>query len=302
MRGQIICFLTIWIINCIISLVYLFFTYLRKEEKQHSCLIKAILCILCPVVGLLFFGLSYLLFRLFFSEPVDLDDVVFSKDRVKSYVRPDEERERNMVPLEEAIEIMDKENLRDVMMNVLRGDIRKSLTSISLALNSEDTETAHYAASVLQDALNDFRDNVDKQFEMVKMGDENSAAVAEALLGYMDQVLRQNVFTDIEQEELTEVMDETGEILYEKNRDRFTPKLYEDLCLRTLAVKDYETCGKWCERAIFHYPEALPTYTCQLKLYFASGQKEKFFEVMEDLKKSPVVIDNETLELLRVFQ
>ena len=68
MRGQIICFLTIWIINCIISLVYLFFTYLRKEEKQHSCLIKAILCILCPVVGLLFFGLSYLLFRLFFSE------------------------------------------------------------------------------------------------------------------------------------------------------------------------------------------------------------------------------------------
>ena len=302
MRGQIICFLTIWIINCIISLVYLFFTYLRKEEKQHSCLIKAILCILCPVVGLLFFGLSCVLCRRFFLGPVELDDVVFSKGRVKSYERPDEERERNMVPLEEAIEIMDKENLRDVMMNVLRGDIRKSLTSISLALNSEDTETAHYAASVLQDALNDFRDNVAKQFEMVKTGDENSAAVAEALLGYMDQVLRKNVFTDIEQQELTEVMDETGEILYEKNRDRFTPKLYEDLCLRTLAVKDYETCGKWCERAIFHYPEALPTYTCQLKLYFASGQKEKFFEVMEDLKKSPVVIDNETLELLRVFQ
>lgn len=302
MRGQVICFLTVWVINCIISLVYLFFAYLRKEEKQYSCLLKTIVCILCPVVGLLFFGLSYLLFKLFYSEPVDLDDVVFSKDRVKTYVRPDEERERNMVPLEEAIEIMDKDNLRGVMMNVLRGDIRKSLTSISLALNSEDTETAHYAASVLQDALNDFRENVTKQYELVKQEEPESLEVAESLLGYMNQVLKQNVFTQIEQAELTQIMEDTGEILYARGRDRFTPKLYENLSLRSLAIQDYENCEKWCQRSIYHYPEALSTYTCQLKLYFANGQKEKFFEVMEDLKKSSVVIDRETLELLRVFQ
>lgn len=302
MRGQVICFLTVWVINCIISLVYLFFAYLRKEEKQYSCLLKTIVCILCPVVGPLFFGLSYLLFKLFYSEPVDLDDVVFSKDRVKTYVRPDEERERNMVPLEEAIEIMDKDNLRGVMMNVLRGDIRKSLTSISLALNSEDTETAHYAASVLQDALNDFRENVTKQYELVKQEEPESLEVAESLLGYMNQVLKQNVFTQIEQAELTQIMEDTGEILYARGRDRFTPKLYENLSLRSLAIQDYENCEKWCQRSIYHYPEALSTYTCQLKLYFANGQKEKFFEVMEDLKKSSVVIDRETLELLRVFQ
>ena len=302
MRGQVICFLTIWVINCIISLVYLFFAYLRKEEKQYSCLFKTIVCILCPVVGPLFFGLSYLLFKLFYSEPVDLDDVVFSKDRVKTYVRPDEERERNMVPLEEAIEIMDKDNLRGVMMNVLRGDIRKSLTSISLALNSEDTETAHYAASVLQDSLNDFRENVTRQYELVRQDDPESLAVAEDLLGYMNQVLKQNVFTQIEQAELTQIMEDTGEILYARGRDHFTPKLYENLSLRTLAVQDYENCEKWCQRSIYHYPDALSTYTCQLKLYFANGQKEKFFEVMEDLKKSSVVIDKETLELLRVFQ
>ena len=39
------------------------------------------------------------------------------------------------------------------MLNVIRGDYRNSLAAINLALNSEDSETAHYAASVLQDVL-----------------------------------------------------------------------------------------------------------------------------------------------------
>ena len=52
--------------------------------------------------------------------------------------------ERNMVSIEEALEVTDKKSLRTFMMNVIRGDYRKYLSSISLALNNEDTETAHY--------------------------------------------------------------------------------------------------------------------------------------------------------------
>ena len=55
-----------------------------------------------------------------------------------------------MVSIEEALEVTDKKSLRTFMMNVIRGDYRKYLSSISLALNNEDTETAHYAASILQ--------------------------------------------------------------------------------------------------------------------------------------------------------
>ena len=48
------------------------------------------------------------------------------------------------------------------MLNVIRGDLQDSLESIALALNSSDSETSHYAASVLRDELNDFRVNVQK--------------------------------------------------------------------------------------------------------------------------------------------
>ena len=49
------------------------------------------------------------------------------------------------------------------------------------------------------------------------------------------------------------------------------------------------------------YPDELASYTCRMKLYFAEQNREKFFETLETLKRSDVLIDNETLELIRIF-
>ena len=63
----------------------------------------------------------------------DLEDVIFSKERIKTHLKADEERERNMVPIEEALAVSDRKNLRMLMMNVIRGDLKDSLESIMLA-------------------------------------------------------------------------------------------------------------------------------------------------------------------------
>ena len=60
---------------------------------------------------------------------MDLSDVVFSKDHTETFLRPDEDVEKNMVSLEEALEVSDKKSLRTLMMNVIRGDYRNSLAS-----------------------------------------------------------------------------------------------------------------------------------------------------------------------------
>ena len=175
MTGHELLLIIILVCNTLVALIYLVWNLLRKKVKNRSCVFRTIVMILCPIVGPCFFLFSYLLFRIFFSSPVDLADVIFSKDRVSTFVHA-EESERNLVPLEEAIEITDTENLRTLMMNVVRGDIQKSLAAISLALNSSDTETAHYAASVLQDALNDFRMNVQKQYQMILSQDDSETS------------------------------------------------------------------------------------------------------------------------------
>lgn len=301
MTRELILFIVLLVVNLLVVIIYLAWNLLRKEEKRKSFIVKSIVMLFCPVVGLCFFVIGHVLFKTVFPESVDLEDVIFSKERVKTYIHADEERDRNIVPLEEAIEITDKDNLRVLMMNLVKGDIKQSLSKVAMALNSEDSETAHYAASVLQDALNDFRNTVQKSLKIIEADDARQLDYACTLVEYMDMVLKQHVFTDMEQRTYANTMHEVCELIYNKASERMISEYYEAVSIRLLEIGDYERSQKWCARAEYHYPNTLSTYTSQLKLYFTSGQRDKFFHVLEELKKSSIVIDNETLEMIRVF-
>ena len=309
-------FVIVWIINFIISVLYylwgaLFYVPARerqdKDEAEYlhdnrrTYLIRVIVMVLCPIIGPLFFLISHLIYMTIFRQEVDLEDVIFSKERVKTNAKADEERERNLVPLEEALAVSDKKNLRMLMLNVIRGDLQDSLESISLALNSEDSETSHYAASVLRDELNDFRVKVQKIYTDIKEEKPEQTDSEEMLIDYMNRILCQKVFTEIEQAKFVNIMVEAAESIYQKNASRMLPQRYEAVCLRLIEQKQFERADLWCERLAKQFPDELVAYTCRLKLYFKENDRDRFFLVMDQLKKSDIIIDNETLELIRVF-
>lgn len=303
------------IINIVFILLYLLVQLFRKKEKKRSCFLRAGVMFLCPIVGPLYFVFGYLFYGLFFLISVDLEDVIFSKGRTKGVLHANERKESNLVPLEEALVVTDSSEMRNLMLSVVETDFQKSLSSIILALESGDTETAHYAASVLQDALSRFRAHVAEQYNLIKEEDkeqkseaeeklekEQKLDLAEKLVDYMDQLLKQKVFTDMEQEHYVHMMDEICEYLYGEDVKRMTSGRYEAVCLRLLELEDYTGCEKWCVLARETYPNTLSSYSCLLKLYFSSGQREKFFDVIRELSSSSVVVDKETLELIRVFK
>ncbi|MCR4649815.1 MAG: hypothetical protein K5776_12140 [Lachnospiraceae bacterium] len=309
---DVVAFIILMVINTAVSVIYyllnkLIFNKNTEDEKEdhenkHGLEIRLIVMILVPVAGPLFFIGSWIIYRIFFSEEVDLEDVVFSKDKVKFNVRAEEEKERNLTSLEEAVEITDKRELRTLMMTVVSGDIKKFLSSINFALSSDDSETAHYAASVLQDALNDFRVNVAKQYKKMREDEDNKAIYAEGLTKYMNVILAQKVFIDMEQREYVSRLDEVSDIVFEEARERLNDEDMEQVALRLLEIDEYEKCEKWSDRIKMVYPEALSAYTCKLKLLFKMERKDEFFETIEELKSSSIVIDKETLELIRVFR
>ena len=68
MAKSMIVFLTILLINLLIVIIYLLWNIvLKKKENKRSFWIRAIVMVLCPVVGVLFFVVSHVLFILFFS-------------------------------------------------------------------------------------------------------------------------------------------------------------------------------------------------------------------------------------------
>ena len=309
-------FLLVLIINTVIAVIYFLVGILimvpvrgrkKKEETERlrdnrrTYLIRFIVMLLCPVFGIVFFFVSHLLFLTIFRRKVDLEDVVFSKERVRTQLKADEDRERNLVPIEEAIVINDNKSLREVMLNTVKGDIKDFLSAISMALDTEDSESAHYAASILSFELDEFRLEVERLYEEIKEEEPGETGAERKLLDYMNVILKQKVFTDLEQKRYVRMMADVAETFFEKNPLEITQEQYENVCLRLMEIREYEKSEKWCLRLSEQYPDQLSSYTCKLKLYFVIKNREAFFQTLDGLKASDVVIDNETLELVRIF-
>ena len=139
-------FLIVVLVNTIIAVLYFLISILfvvpvrnrkregedeRLHDNRRTCLLRCIVMLLCPVVGPLFFFMVHLFYLTVFRFQVELDDVMFSKGRVRTQLKADEEREMNVIPLEEAIAVNDRKSLRTAMLNVLKGEIKDSLSAIS---------------------------------------------------------------------------------------------------------------------------------------------------------------------------
>lgn len=301
MREQIILWSVLLAVNLCIVIVYLILCHMKQKEDKLSVWMKAAVMLLCPVAGPVFLLCAYIFYQLFMSQAMDLEDVIFSKDRVQTVLHPDEEMERNMVSIEEALAVTDKANLRNLMLNVVKGDYKNLLSAIALALDGEDSETAHYAASVLQDVLNDFRVRVQKEYPECFEETDGQAEKCLELIEYMNPILEQGVLTEMEQRTMVDKMEELGELLYNMYDVTISSSVFEMISMRLLEMKEYQKCRKWCMRAMDLYPMVLASYTCELKLYFSMNKKEEFFRVMGALRQSNIMVDNETLEMIRTF-
>ena len=313
-RHDLYILLAVLVINLILSLLYLLFCQLRKDKNRRSSGMRFAVMLLIPVAGILFFFFGWLYYHIFFHKKVDLAEVIFSKLRVRIDVKANENAERNLVPLEEAIAVTDKKNTRGLMMEVVRKNISDSLSTIALALKSEDSEVAHYGASVLQSALTTFREEVDKLMSLIREeerklkdpeGEESAAKLSaltdneHILIRELNAVLCQHVLTPMEQEYYVRKMNETAEMLYAHTA--VSAEEMEMLCLRLLEIGDADACTVWADRSAKDWPEALPSYTNRLRLYYRTGEREKFAKEMRDLMQSGVPADHKTLEMIRLF-
>lgn len=297
-------FIVVLILNTLIAVVYGIWNFIQcriREKSVKEYMIRMAIMLMCPVVGPMFFAVIKLIGVLFFRQNVDLADVIFSKERVTTYLHADEEQESNVVPIEEALVICDKGNLRNLMMNVVRGDVEESLASIALALNSDDSETSHYAATVLRDVLNDFRAHTQELFIVMNRNEKDSCEYACLLIEYMNGVLKQEVFQEAEQRSFVDMMEKACDYLYERDWRRLTPQYIGWLCNLFLKIQSYDKMKLWSDRGRDMYPDELIIYVCYLKYYFTVGKKKQFFEELDRLKQSDIVIDKETLELIRTF-
>ena len=171
MRKDVLAFWMILAVNTIVTIVYFIAARLSKRHVPGLAA-RCAAMLLFPVVGPLYFGVGWVLRKIFFHKPVELTDVIFSKEREKTLLKANEASESGVVPAGDAVTIVDRSNARTAVLEMLRHNVRSSFSGIFRALDSDDSEISHYAASMLQSELGKFRVVVQKIAEELEQTEE----------------------------------------------------------------------------------------------------------------------------------
>lgn len=292
---KIIC--VILLLNTAAALVF-WLTGLVKKRSRTKNTIEALVILLCPLVGPLYLLFSKLIDRLFFSNQIDRNIVSFSRSRRDSLTVPEEEEEMNLVPMSEALAVSHKTDQRRLLLQVLKTNSERSLGSVRLALESEDSETSHYAASAILDLTAKFEADAERMLKQVRENPDNLSATlncAEELNAF----LRQNVLSELEQKSYVYEAEGVYENLYLRHRERMESSHYLEITELLLRAGDIQAAEHWAERGMEEKELELDAYRAMLQVLYAKGDRQAFFQCLDKLKKSDVRFDEQMLEMIR---
>lgn len=305
-KQEVIVLAVILTINTMIAAGYLIYglAFRVKKEKDEKdpvrYVILSLFMLLCPVIGPAFLGFGNLFYHLFFDTSIDLAAITFSKKRVDVVERPNESDEINLIPMEEAIMINDKENLRNLLLTVLRGDVKKSINAVTKALNSSDSEASHYAASAIMDIMNEFQKTLQKFYAQMD-ADPNDTEVMVLYINYLSEMLGAGFLSELEEKTYIYSLQKVCERLFHADPTQLNPMHYTALISLLTKINDLQSSELWIQRFTTNYPDHIEMYRCALHHYFSIKDKIHFFEYMNRLKHSNIPIDNDMLELIRTF-
>lgn len=305
-KQEVIFLAVILTINTMIAAGYLIYglAFRVKKEKDEKdpvrYVILSLFMLLCPVIGPAFLGFGNLFYHLFFDTSIDLAAITFSKKRVDVVERPDESDEINLIPMEEAIMINDKENLRNLLLTVLRGDVKKSINAVTKALNSSDSEASHYAASAIMDIMNEFQKTLQKFYAQMD-AEPDDTEVMVLYINYLSEMLGAGFLSELEEKTYIYSLQKVCERLFHADPTQLKPMHYTALISLLTKINDLQSSELWIQRFTTNYPDHIEMYRCALHHYFSIKDKIHFFEYMDRLKHSNIPIDNDMLELIRTF-
>ncbi len=292
--------LVILILNSLIAMIVFIVALTRKREQRSTVLLLSWFLFIVPLFGLLYILLGRFISFLNRKKDVDMSDISFSQEREKLILPPDRETEMNFVPIQDAMAISDTASLRRLLLDTLRNNARRTISSVAVAMNSKDTETSHYAASIILDALSECRSAAQNMLEQMQKNPED-AEMSLLTLDYIHDILSMKIMNDVEQRSYVYILDHVAENLFTHNLWHLTATHYLWLTDMFLSVKDYNMADKWVTRAGAYRPNMLDTFKANLHLYYEQQNQTAFFDCLNELRDSEVIADEEIMSLFRLY-
>lgn len=289
------------VINLLIAIGILVYGLLNHKGRRCEFVTFAVLTFFCPVAMPLFLALTRLIEMPSRRKEVDMNDISFNKQREEAAQIADYATEMNYVSLSDAMRLSTTSELRKLLLNVMKYNAQKSLTSIADAINSPDTETSHFAASSIQDALSEFRATAQNFISEMHHYPED-VEINLMALDYIHHGLTLKIMTPIEQQSYIYTEDSVAENLFRHNVWFMLSEHYLWMVELMISINDLESAERWVNRSMTYRPTELSTYKARLRLYYARGSKEQFLGCIQEFRETNIKADQEMLELIRLYQ
>lgn len=289
------------IINLIFAVINLVIQLIQKRVKYG--IITSVIILLCPIVSVVLFGAVWVLEKLFLrrgAQRLNMEELSFKKERVKLTVSADVKSEMQKIPVEEALIVSDKFSKRETILNILKNDYSDFLSSIRTAVEDKDSEIAHYAATTITQAIEQFKTN---EIQLRAICQESETLEDLGLyIDYVEDFLEKGLLPEFEIKKYMESLIEKIWEVKEKYREAFDIERCNHLIMLLIEYQNYETAEEWLDFLLKNCEEELATYKNGLKLYQRTDRREEFLELMKTMKDSSVILDAEALEWVRFYQ
>ena len=272
-----------------------------SKDNGNFLYIHLFVILFAPVIGITYFLCSFWLEHTLFSDKdIAYGDISFDSSRHIKKLKGNFLEEIDILPLEEAFAVSGKKDRRYALLSTLKKDYGKNISTVLLGLNNEDSETSHYAATVVLATTTDYLNIIGKLKEEYLEARDQHRPDKNYLIG-LKEFMESDIMDAIDKEKYARMYVEVLEWLYENFKDEIVAEDFVFSIQILIELNDYETAAKWSGRAIRTFPEEDMVYYYTMKMYYCFGDSEHFLKLLKELMSSTINISNETLQIIRFF-
>lgn len=268
------------------------------QSSREEWLIRLIWITVLPVIGYLFLAVCHYAPK---SKPDAAEDHPEEKEesissRLGIYRRIDLEKEMNVIPMEEVLILNDNATKRKLLIDALKQDAIEDIHILEQAVQNEDTETSHYAATAVLEIKRKLL--LDMQQFSIEYGRGSRelkvlAPYAQALRTYIDS----GFLDDRTQRKYKYLYSHILESIVDHHSDQhdfFAEKINCDL-----ELGDYDEARMYCKTFQKHHPDSEVPYVLEMKAYFMLRNYPKLQDTMKRLLSSHLKLTPGTLQFIR---
>ncbi|TFE01716.1 hypothetical protein [Jeotgalibacillus salarius] len=283
-------FLIIYYIGSIILTGFLIF----KSKKNR--LLKVAAVFFLPLIG--WFVLYALLKSTDESKKYSFEDNEATEDNLSStFMTVNVKEEVNVIPIQDALLLNDNHTKRKMLIHSLKENTMSNMQVLQKALENEDSETSHYAASAIVE-MKRKRLNHIREIEEALSRRTDSALLAEhanAIQLYMDS----GFLDDTAEQKYREKLTHTLSLLIESNEA--LPEHYKMKVEAELSLRRFREAQNASGLFLKQYPLEETAYLTSLKVYYASNDYFGIKQTLKEIRKNRVFLTTEGANAIRFW-